>query len=125
MNPYVAIVVVVAAAFAVACLFIFGFQGLSALARRLRPYGEAPERKELPFECGNEPVPAVRKRFTVKFYLVALLFVLFDVEVIFLYPWAVLYRQLGWFGFLEMAVFLGILIAGLIYVWRKGALQWT
>ena len=125
MSPYVAIVIVIAAAFLVACLFIFGFSALAALGRRLRPYDQPTPNKALPFECGNEPVPTERRRFTVKFYVVALLFVLFDVEAIFLYPWSVLYRQLGVFGFVEMAVFLGILIVGLIYVWRKGALVWS
>jgi len=63
-------------------------------------------------------------RVSVKFYLVALLFILFDLETAFLYPWAVLFRQLGWFGFLEMGIFLLILLAGLVYAWKKGALEW-
>lgn len=77
-----------------------------------------------PFECGNPSTP-FRQRFTVKFYAVALLFVLFDVEAVFLYPWAVIFRELGWFGFVEMSMFLGILALGLVWVWRKGALTWT
>lgn len=125
MNVYISIFFVVFAAFLVACLFIFGFKALASVAKGLRPYGESTHRKELPFECGNEPVAYERRPFTIKFYVIALLFVMFDVEVIFLYPWSVLYRQLGVFGFIEMLVFLGILVVGLIFVWRKGALQWS
>lgn len=76
------------------------------------------------FECGNEPIGIPRKRFSVKFFLIALLFILFDVETVFIYPWAVLFRSLGLYGYVEMAVFLLILILGLFYVWRKGALEW-
>ena len=64
-------------------------------------------------------------RFDVKFYLPAILFIVFDVEVVFLYPWAVMFRRLGMFGFVEMAVFIAVLTLGLVYVWRKGALEWT
>ncbi|MBI5497469.1 MAG: NADH-quinone oxidoreductase subunit A [Deltaproteobacteria bacterium] len=80
--------------------------------------------KGAPFECGTESVGTTRQRFSVRFYLVALLFIVFDIEVVFLYPWAVLYRQLGMFGLLEMVVFMAILAVGLAYVWRKGALEW-
>jgi NADH-quinone oxidoreductase subunit A len=80
--------------------------------------------KEAPFECGNPSFGTQGKRFSVKFYIVAMLFLVFDLEVVFLYPWAVLFRQLGWFGFLEMLVFLMVLVIGLAYEWRKGALQW-
>ncbi len=80
--------------------------------------------KEEPFECGNPPSGPARDRFSVKFYLVAILFLVFDVEVVFLYPWAVLFRQLGFFGFVEMLFFILVLAVGLIYVWRKGALEW-
>ena len=78
-----------------------------------------------PFECGNPGGEGFRQRFTVKFYAVALLFVLFDVEAVFLYPWATIFRQLGLFGFIEMSIFVGVLALGLVYVWRKGALEWT
>ncbi len=77
-----------------------------------------------PFECGN-PGTEFRRRFTVKFYAVALLFVLFDVEAVFLYPWATIFKTLGLFGFVEMSLFVFILALGLVYVWRKGALEWT
>ena len=76
------------------------------------------------FECGNPSSGPAWGRFAVKFYLPAILFVVFDVEVVFMYPWAVLYRRLGLFGFVEMAVFMLVLALGLVYVWRKGALEW-
>ncbi|GIW40739.1 MAG: NADH-quinone oxidoreductase subunit A 1 [Candidatus Binatia bacterium] len=75
------------------------------------------------FECGNPPSGTAWGRFTVRFYMVAILFLLFDVEIVFLYPWAVAFRELGWFGFVEVFVFLALLGAGLVYVWRKGALE--
>jgi NADH-quinone oxidoreductase subunit A len=82
------------------------------------------EAKLKPFECGVKPVGEPRHRFSVKFFLVALLFIIFDVEAVFVFPWAVLFRELGLFGFIEMAVFLLILLLGLVYVWKKGALEW-
>jgi NADH-quinone oxidoreductase subunit A len=77
-----------------------------------------------PFECGNPPSGRAWGRFTIRFYMTAILFIIFDVEVVFLYPWAVLYRRLGIFGLVEMGIFLGVLTFGLVYVWRKGALEW-
>ena len=79
--------------------------------------------KNEPFECGEKPFALPEGRLPVRFYLVAMLFVLFDVELIFLFPWAVVYRQLGVFGFLEMAVFLFFLGLGFAYAWKKGALE--
>jgi len=76
------------------------------------------------FECGNEPSGSAWGRFSVKFYLTAILFIVFDVEIVFMYPWAVVFRQLGWTGFTAMAIFLGVAVIGLLYEWRKGALQW-
>lgn len=77
------------------------------------------------FEAGSEPSPgSARQRFAVKFYVIALLFIVFDVETVFLYPWAVNFRQLGWFGYAEMFVFAVTLVIGLAYVWKKGALDW-
>ena len=77
------------------------------------------------FEAGSEPSPgSARQRFAVKFYVVALLFIVFDVETVFLYPWAVKFRELGWFGYGEMFVFAVTLVIGLAYVWKKGALDW-
>jgi len=77
------------------------------------------------FECGNPPSGDARGRFPIKFYLTAIIFIVFDVEVVFLYPWAVVFRQLGWFGFAEMMVFIAVLGIALVYVWRKGALEWV
>ncbi|MFQ5739899.1 MAG: NADH-quinone oxidoreductase subunit A [Acidobacteriota bacterium] len=79
---------------------------------------------DAPFECGKEPVEILRGRVSVKFFLVALLFILFDVELVFLFPWAIVYRELGWFGFGEMAVFLLVVLAGLFYSVQRGALEW-
>lgn len=79
---------------------------------------------DLPFECGNVPDRIVRGRFSVKFFIVALLFVLFDIELIFLFPWAVVYRDLGLFGFVEMLIFLLVVLAGLYYSIQRGALEW-
>jgi NADH-quinone oxidoreductase subunit A len=76
------------------------------------------------FECGNEPCGSAWGRFSVKFYLTAILFIVFDVEVVFMYPWAVVFRQLGWPGFAAMAMFLAVAALGLLYEWRKGALEW-
>jgi NADH-quinone oxidoreductase subunit A len=87
--------------------------------------------KASPFECGSEPVGSARERFGVKFYTVALLFIVFDIEAIFLYPWAVLllpsdgYAGLGWPGFISMGIFVATLVAGLVYVWKKGVLDWA
>ena len=77
-----------------------------------------------PYECGMQPVGTGRDRFSVKFYLVAMLFLLFDIEAVFLFPWAVVYRDLKIFGFLEMLLFIAAILAGYIYVWKKGALEW-
>ena len=77
-----------------------------------------------PYECGIPPVESARKRISVRFYVVAMLFILFDIEAAFLYPWAVLFRRLGLFGFAEMLTFLGVLVVGYIYCWRRGGLQW-
>jgi len=76
------------------------------------------------FECGNPSSGPAWGRFAVKFYLPAILFIAFDVEVVFMYPWAVYYRRLGVFGFVEMMIFIVVLAFGLVYVWRKGALEW-
>lgn len=91
-------------------------------------WGLSPRRPSLvkseAFECGNPPSGPAWGRFGVKFYLPAILFIAFDVEVVFLYPWAVIYRRLGVFGLVEMTIFVAVLALGLAYVWRKGALEW-
>ena len=87
--------------------------------------------KNAPFECGSIPLGSARERFSVKFYVVAILFIVFDIEAIFLYPWAVLllpsedYPGLGWPGFISMGIFAATLVAGLAYVWKKGVLDWS
>jgi NADH-quinone oxidoreductase subunit A len=84
-----------------------------------------PTRAKLsPYECGMAPIGDARERFSVKFYMVAMLFILFDVEAIFLYPWAVILKDLKMFGFWEMMVYLGIFLVGFFYVWKKGVLEW-
>jgi len=80
--------------------------------------------KMLPYECGMDPIGEARKPFSVKFYIVAMLFIIFDIEAVFLYPWGVTFRDLKIFGLVEMAVFIAILLVGFIYVWKKGALEW-
>jgi NADH-quinone oxidoreductase subunit A len=81
--------------------------------------------KDMPYECGIAPTGNARERFSVKFYLVAMLFILFDIEAVFLYPWAVVYRELKMFAFFEMLVFILLILAGFFYVWKKGALDWS
>jgi NADH-quinone oxidoreductase subunit A len=111
---------------------IFIFMGIVAIivpatllvAKLVRP--ENPHTTKLmPYECGVDPVGGSRQRYTVRFYIVAILFVVFDVETIFLFPWAVQYKALGLFGLIEMLIFLGILIVGYIWIWKKGALEWV
>jgi NADH-quinone oxidoreductase subunit A len=81
--------------------------------------------KDEPYECGFTPVGSARGRFSVKYYLVAMLFILFDIEAIFLYPWAIVYRDLKLFAFLEMLLFIGLVMAGFFYIWKKGVLDWA
>ncbi|HID98105.1 MAG TPA: NADH-quinone oxidoreductase subunit A [Thermodesulfobacteriaceae bacterium] len=105
-------------------LFALGF-GVAAIAlgqllRLRRPYHE----KLVAYESGNEPTELPRFRFSVKFYLIAILFAVFDVECIFLYPWAIVYDKLGLFAFAEMLIFIFLLLAGYVYAWGKGALTW-
>jgi NADH-quinone oxidoreductase subunit A len=81
--------------------------------------------KLMPYECGVDPIGDARERFSVRFYIVAMLFLVFDVETIFLFPWAVIYDKLAMFGLVEMLLFIGILVVGYYYAWRKGALEWA
>jgi NADH-quinone oxidoreductase subunit A len=81
--------------------------------------------KSSPYESGMKPVGNARERFSVKFYLVAMVFILFDIEAIFLYPWAVVYRQLGLFAFFEMLLFIALVLCGFFYIWKKGVLDWS
>ena len=77
-----------------------------------------------PYECGFEAFEDARMKFDVRYYLVAILFILFDLEIAFMFPWAVVLQEIGWFGFSAMFIFLGILVLGFIYEWKKGALEW-
>lgn len=108
------ILVVLAAAFAVGSIVA------SAILGPRRPDPE----KLSPYECGIEPVGTARERFSVKFYLVAMLFIIFDMEIVFLYPWAVVFQQLRLFGLVAMGSFLLVLLVGYFYVWKKGGLEW-
>ena len=93
------------------------------LSHFVRPKNPTPE-KLAPYECGMPPVGDARERHPVKFYLVAMIFLLFDIEVAFLYPFAMALRDLGWVGFVQIVVFFAILLTGYIYIWRKGVLDW-
>jgi NADH-quinone oxidoreductase subunit A len=107
-----------------AFLFAGAFAGLSVfLASRLGPKNPSAVKSE-PFECGEKPFSLPIGRLSIKFYLTAILFILFDVELVFLYPWAVVYRTLGLVGLTEMVIFLGVLMIGFFYAWDNGALDW-
>lgn len=94
------------------------------LAKLARPFKPNPE-KQRNYECGEVPFGSAWVQYNVRYYIYALIFVIFDVEVVFLFPWAVVYKSLGFFAFVEMIIFLAILIFGLVYVWKKGALKWV
>jgi NADH-quinone oxidoreductase subunit A len=94
------------------------------LARLIRP-STGGEGKLSPYECGVDPESDARQRYAIRYYVVAILFVIFDVETIFLFPWAIIYGQLALFGLIEMMVFLGILIVGYVWIIKKGALNWA
>ncbi len=111
---FVLLMIALGAGFAMTSVF------LSTLVGPRRPTAE----KAAPYECGMPPVGDARERHPVKFYLIAMIFLLFDIEVAFLYPWAMAIRSLRWAGFLQILLFLAILVAGYAYVWRKGALNW-
>jgi len=81
--------------------------------------------KDSPYECGIAPTGSARERFSVKFYLVGIVFILFDIEAVFLYPWAVVYRELKLFAFFEMLLFIVLILSGFFYIWKKGALDWS
>ncbi len=98
--------------------------GLIFVSVALGKRGRSPL-KDTPYESGMAPVGSARERFSVKFYLVGMIFILFDIEAVFLYPWAVVYRQLRLFGFIEMFIFVALVLIGFFYVWKKGALDWA
>ena len=110
----VVIFMMAATAFGIGALLI------GELLRLKRPYSE----KLMPYESGNLPVGEPRHRFSVKFYIIAMLFVIFDVEAIFLYPWAVVFDRIGLYAFIEMVIFIVILFVGYVYAWKKEAFKW-
>lgn len=116
MNEYIPVLIMLLLASATA-------GGILVATTLIGPKKRFADKME-PFECGESPIVSPKLRFSVKFYLVALFFVIFDIEVVFLYPWAVLFKELGLFGFVEMMIFIAILAIGLIYVWKRGALEW-
>lgn len=117
INPYIAVLITILVSIGIAVLMI----GVTSL---LGPKITSKSKGE-PFEAGSVPLTPVKRRMHAKFYLIAALFVMFDVEVLFMYPWAVEFRNLGMFGFVAMSIFLLILTLGLVYEWKKGALEWT
>ncbi len=116
LSPYLPVALVLGLAGLLAML-------IPAITTRLGPKSVT-EIKSAAFECGSDPIGSARQRFAVKFYVVALLFIVFDVEAVFLYPWAVNFKALGWFGYGTMLAFASTLVAGLVYIWKKGALSW-
>jgi NADH-quinone oxidoreductase subunit A len=104
---------------AVATAFGAGTLLIGALVRLRRPYRE----KLLPYESGKPPVGEPKEQFNVRYYIIAILFVIFDVEIVFLYPWAMVYRRLGLFALIEMMVFIVILVVGYVYAWRKDSFE--
>jgi NADH-quinone oxidoreductase subunit A len=116
LAAYTPILIIMALAIGLALL-------LTAASVFIGPKRPTPA-KLAPYECGIVPTTPARQRFPIKFYLMAMLFIVFDIEVIFLYPWAVWLRHLKVFGFEEMLVFIAVLFLGLLYIWRKGVLEW-
>jgi NADH-quinone oxidoreductase subunit A len=105
---------------AVAVIFSLAVVALSWLVGKRQDTSE----KLMAYECGNIPTGNARQRFPIKFYIIAMLFIVFDIEAMFLYPWAIIYKSLKVFGLIEMALFIAILFIGFIYIWKKGALEW-
>lgn len=116
LESYLPILVLIA----VALMFALGSVIFSSLVGPKKPSAA----KLAPYECGMPLVGTARERFSVKFYIIAMLFIVFDIEAVFLYPWAVVFKKLGVFGFVEMGVFIVVLLVGYVYVWKKGALEW-
>jgi NADH-quinone oxidoreductase subunit A len=116
-QTYFPVLVQIAIAMAVAA-------GLIAASALLGKRARSPQ-KDTPYECGMAPVGSASERFSVKFYLVGMIFILFDIEAVFLYPWAMVFRQLKMFAFTEMLIFVALVLVGFFYVWKKGALDWS
>lgn len=120
LNNYLPVLIFMVVAVLFGCLLV----GLGSLFSRLLGVNKPDAAKNAPFECGFDAFEDARMKFDVRFYLVAILFILFDLEIAFLFPWAVVLQDIGWFGFWAMMVFLGLLVVGFIYEWKKGALEW-
>lgn len=116
LDNYLPILVLIVIALA----FAVGTMAMSRLIGQKKPSAV----KLAPYECGMPLVGSARERLSIKFYIIAMLFIVFDIEAVFLYPWAVVFKRLGLFGFAEMGVFIAILLVGYVYVWKKGALEW-
>jgi NADH-quinone oxidoreductase subunit A len=120
-NSYIELYFPILVQVAIALAVAGGLVGVSALlGQRVKN-----RVKDTPYECGIVPTGSARERFSVKFYLVAMVFILFDIEAIFLYPWAMVYRELKMFAFVEMFLFIVLILAGFFYIWKKGALDWA
>ncbi|MBF0357510.1 MAG: NADH-quinone oxidoreductase subunit A [Magnetococcales bacterium] len=116
LESYFPVLVLLGAGMAMAV----GMIGLSYIVGPKNPYAD----KQSQYECGFEPFNRIRMQFDVRFYLVAILFIIFDIEAAFLFPWAVAFNDIGIIGFIEMVLFLFVLLVGYIYAWKKGALEW-
>jgi NADH-quinone oxidoreductase subunit A len=116
IATYAPLFLLIATAFLIASLF---WGAATFLGRHKKPNAE----KNAPFECGSESTGG-QVKLSVKFYLTAILFVVFDIEAVFVYPWAIHFRGLGWFGLVDMLGFLSVIVVALVYVWKKGALEW-
>ena len=116
MIEYLAILIYIA----IAVVFAIFAIAASALLGQRKPTAL----KKAPYECGMPTIGSSFRRIPIKYYIIAMLFLLFDIEVVFLYPWAVVFKQLKVFAFISMAIFIGILLVAYIYIWKKGALEW-
>ncbi len=116
LSDYLPILVIFLVALFIA-VFVIVLSGLLGPQRPTR-------RKLMPYESGMEPIGSAQRRFPIKFNLVAMIFILFDIEVIFFFPYALVYKRLGVFGLIEIGLFMAILLIGFIYIWKKGALEW-
>ncbi len=116
LAEYAGVVVILA----IALVVVVALRLIHLLLGPKRSFSE----KDEPFECGERPIVSPKQRYTVRFYIVAILFILFDLEAVFLYPWGAMFTQLGWYGFVQMLVFVSVLGIALAYVWLKGALEW-
>ncbi len=120
LEHYFPVLLFLAIGVSVGVMPVIGTKVLTVLLGHDRPDSE----KLSPYECGFEAFEDARIKFDVRYYLVAILFILFDLEIAFFFPWAIVLQELGWFGFWSMMVFLGILVMGFVYEWKKGALDW-